>query len=143
MSLLLTSGCLLYTSVLAESVEQQVEAGKLSFDDVDRMTDRSAAGRGDAVVAVVFRTTDPVDVALALLGSETVDAAIVERNCLQDVARFLGEAYGVDLSNCNSLVKVRVSLARQLLLTDFVTSLGDVPIELRTVSVAGLSLIHI
>lgn len=124
---------------LAESVEQQIEAGKLGFDDVDKMTDRSVAGGGDAVVAVVFRTTDPVDVALALLGSETVDAAIVERNCLQDVAQFLGEAYGVDLSDCDSLMKVRVSLARQLLLTDFVTSLGDVPAELRTVAVAGRS----
>lgn len=122
---------------MAESVELQVRAGKLSFYDVDQMMDRSVGGGGDAIIAAIFRTMDPIDVALTLLGTPAADGFIVERNCLPDVAKFLERSFGVDLCGCNSLQVLRESLARTVLAAEFISALRDrVPRELATAIVA-------
>jgi hypothetical protein len=123
---------------MADAVEKQVEAGNLSFDDVDRMTDLSAGGWGDAMVVAVFQTTNPVDVALLLLSGK-FDAEIAGRNCLQDIAIFLGKAYGADLWPCESVDDLRASLAQHAILAEFIASLGDVPPELEAMTIANHS----
>jgi len=56
---------------LAE-IENQVEEGKLSLADLDRLADQDGFG----VLAILFEKTDPASVALALLGSARSDAEI-------------------------------------------------------------------
>src|SRR3954454_2598078 len=59
----------------AAEVEKQVEAGKLSLADLD-----SLAGKGreisTGVLALVFGTANPLDVALALLSTDKHDAEV-------------------------------------------------------------------
>ena len=59
---------------LAE-IEKQVEEGKLSLADLDRLADQEGFG----VLAILFEKTDPTSVALALLGSTRSDAEIVAK----------------------------------------------------------------
>src|SRR5215472_4082938 len=56
---------------LAE-LEKQVEEGKLSLANLDQLADQDGFG----VLAILFEKTDPVSVALAVLGSTRLDAEI-------------------------------------------------------------------
>jgi len=62
-----------------------------------------------------------------------IDEKIEERNAAANLAALLTEALGVTLSAEKGLPALRVRLARQVLLTDFVMALGkDTPQKLST-----------
>src|SRR3954447_14083052 len=67
----------------AAEVEKQVEAGKLSLADLD-----SLAGKGreisTGVLALVFGSANPQDVALALLSTDKHDAEVEKKEARQD-----------------------------------------------------------
>jgi hypothetical protein len=121
----------------AAEVEKQVEAGKLSLADLD-----SLAGKGKevstGVLALVFGTANPQDVALALLSTDKHDAEIEKKEARPDLLTLLAGAYDIELPAEMTLPEARVRLARHVLLTDFVAGLGDsVPPPLASAKVAS------
>ncbi|MBI3966693.1 MAG: PglZ domain-containing protein [Chloroflexi bacterium] len=120
---------------LAE-IESQVENGKLTLEDVDRLGTETGAAAG--VISVIFGTTTPRDIALALLEGERLDGEIAKRGAAPDVAAFLGPAFGVELPANGDAGEVRAALARFALATEFAASLGSArPAELASVKVAA------
>lgn len=113
-------------------IEKDVAAGKLALGDLDRLTtDRSE------VVALIFGTAYPQDVALKFLGSERYDTELVDRSAVGDLASLLGRAFGVSLPEGALCEELRVALARHVLSTEFVRTIsGSLPPELSSVNVA-------
>jgi hypothetical protein len=113
-------------------IEKDVSAGKLTLADLDRLTtDRSE------VVALIFGTAYPQDVALKFLGSERYDTELVDRSAAGDLASLLGRAFSVSLPEDAACEELRVALARHILSTEFVRTIpGPLPPELSSVNVA-------
>jgi hypothetical protein len=120
----------------AAEVEKQTEVGKLSLADLNNL-----AGKGKeistGVLALVFGTANPQDVALALLGADRYDAEVEKKDCRNDLLTILSTTFDIEFSPAMTLPEARDRLARHVLLTDFVTGLGDsVPPPLASVNVA-------
>jgi len=117
---------------LAE-LENQVEEGKLSMADLDRL----AAQDGFSVLAILFEKTDPASVALLLLSSTRLDAEIQAKQAGAEIARLLTDTFGLDLLPSETLEEWRTRLARHLLCTDLLANLrGPIPFQLASISVA-------
>ncbi len=117
---------------LAE-LENQVEEGKLSLADLDRLADQDGFG----VLAILFEKTDPTSIALALLGSTRSDAEIQAKQAGAEIARLLTDTFGLDLPPTETLEEWRIRLARHLLGTDLLANLhGPIPSQLASISVA-------
>jgi hypothetical protein len=121
----------------AAEVEKQVVAGKLSLADLD-----SLAGKGKelstGVLALVFGTANPQEVALALLSTDKHDAEVEKKEARPDLLTLLAGAYDIELPAGMALPEARDRLARHVLLTDFVAGLGDsVPPPLASAKVAS------
>ncbi|HEU5369134.1 MAG TPA: PglZ domain-containing protein, partial [Ktedonobacterales bacterium] len=114
-------------------IEKQVEEKKLSLADLDRLADQGGTG----VLVLLFESSDPAHVALALLDSTRYDAQIQAKQAQSEIARPLKDAFGVDLPPTETLEEWRVRLARHLLCTDLLASLrGPLPPQLVTLTVA-------
>ncbi len=120
---------------LAE-IEKQIEAGKLTLEDLDKFG--GPGGATASVISVIFNTTDPADVALVFLDGDRYDREIVKRRSVPEVASFLGRAFGVELPPDTACPEIRSSLARHVLMTEFVCSLRDsVPPQLSSLKIAA------
>jgi hypothetical protein len=113
-------------------IERDVAAGKLTLADLDQLTtDRSE------VVALIFGTAYPQDVALKFLGSERYDAELASRSATGDLASLLGGAFGISLPEDAPCEELRGALTRHVLSTEFVRTIsGPLPPELSSVNVA-------
>lgn len=115
----------------AAKIERDVAAGKLTLTDLDRLT------TDPSVLALIFGTAYPQDVALKFLGSERYDPELASRRATGDLASLLGSAFAIFLSEDTSCEELRVALARHVLSTEFVRTIsGPVPPELSSVNVA-------
>lgn len=121
----------------AAEVAKQVEAGKLSLAELDALADKGkeiAVG----VLSLIFGTAHPQEVALTFLNSDTFDQEITNRSAHKELVGLLQNAFEVELPEHASLSEMRARLARHVLLTEFVSVLGDaVPSSLRSVKVAS------
>jgi hypothetical protein len=116
----------------ADEVARQVEAGRLSLADLDRL---GGVDGGSAVIKSIFGTADPQDVALAFLHNERHDAKVVARKAVDELAQLFGRAFGTTLPGDLDCPVLRTNLARHLLTVEFLTSLaGAIPPELATIS---------
>src|SRR5258707_4863870 len=114
-------------------IENQVEEGKLSLADLDRLAEQDGFG----VLAILFEKTDPASVALALLGSTRSDAEIQAKQAGAEIARLLTDTFGLDLPPTETLEEWRTRLARHLLCTDLLATLhGSIPSQLASINVA-------
>ncbi|GAC1467529.1 MAG: PglZ domain-containing protein [Isosphaeraceae bacterium] len=125
------------TSILGEKiateVEKQVEAGKLSLADVNKL-----ANNGKGVLSLVYGTVNPQDVALAFLASDRHDAEVAKKDAAEELGQLLRLSHQVDLPEKDTLPKWRDQLARHVLMTDLVACLGSqVPPSLASVKVAS------
>ena len=113
-------------------IEKDVASGKLTLADLDRLTtDRSE------VLALIFGTAYPQDVALKFLGSGQYDAELAGRSAIGDLASLLGGAFDISLPKDAACDELRVALARHVLSTEFVRTIFDpLPPELSSVNVA-------
>ncbi len=114
-------------------LEHQVEEGKLSLANLDRLADQDGFG----VLALLFEKTDPASVALALLGSTRSDAEIQAKQAGAEIARLLTDTFGLDLPPTETLEEWRTRLARHLLCTDLLANFhGPIPTQLASINVA-------
>jgi len=114
-------------------LENQVEEGKLSLADLDRLADQD----GFSVLAILFEKTDPASVALTLLSSTRLDDEIQAKQAGAEIARLLTDTFGLDLPPTETLEEWRTRLARHLLCTDLLATLrGPIPSQLASISVA-------
>ena len=119
----------------ALEVERQVEAGKLSLADVNALAEKGQ-GISKGVVALVFGSGNPQDVALAFLDSDRFDAEVQKKSAETELLSLLGTSFGIDLPEETALPVARERLARHVLMTDLVAGLGDaVPPPLKSVKV--------
>ncbi len=120
----------------AHDVEKPVEAGKLTLADLNALAKKG--GEIAAVVALIFGTGSPQEVALAFLGSGKYDAEIGKKAAQGELAGLLGASFDVELLAMATLDDLRAKLARHVLLTDLVEGLGkSVPPSLASVPIAS------
>jgi len=107
------------------SLEKQIEEGKLTLAELDRLAERGIT-RG--VVSVVFGTDAPMDIALSFLSDESRDTQIARRSALPELVELLDTALGLPESTAETPKVYRARVARHVLCTDLVASLsGDPP----------------
>ena len=113
-------------------IEKQIEAGKLTLADLDKM-DSGIQG----VLSIIFGTDDFREIALRFLSSDRYDAGIVAKDALVELGALLGDAYEVSLPEQETPDAYRRRFARHLLATELVHKLrDDVPGALAAVPVA-------
>jgi hypothetical protein len=105
-------------------VEKQVEAGKLSLADLNNLASKGKE-ISTGVLALVFGTANPLDVALALLSTDKFDAEIEKKDARNDLLNLLASTYDIEFPDPTTLPEARDRLTRHVLLTDFVTGLGE------------------
>ncbi len=117
----------------AAEIEKQVEAGKLSLADLDAIGERNGG-----VISLVFGTGNPQEVALAFLASDRHDAEVQKKSAVEELAGLLRATFEADLPATAPLPELRDRLARHVLMTDLVASLGSaVPSALASAKVAS------
>ena len=120
----------------AYDVEKQVEAGKLTLADVNALADKGGE-ISSGVVSVVFGTGNPQEVALSFVATDKCDKEIEAKEAQQELCTLIGSAFDISLSSAPSLDQARHLLARHVLLTELITSLGDEsPSSLGSVKIA-------
>lgn len=97
-----------------DRIVREVEHGQLSFEDVDRISERAGSPLG--ALQILYEATHPEQVALAFLAGEHRDALLVERGLVQDLARVLEINWGCPLPEAASPLELRRVLARTVLM---------------------------
>ena len=103
----------------AEEVARQVDAGQLSFADLDEIQDKYGES---PVLLSIFKSGQAETIALELLSSEKFDPDVVARTALGELIAVLGTTFGIALEAATTPVEVREQLARHIILTEFVAS---------------------
>ncbi len=118
----------------AAEIEKQVEAGKLSLADLDKIGDKKDSG----VLSLIFGTGNPQEAALGFVAGSHFDAEIKKKSARGELADLLQSTVEIDLPDSLPLPEMRERLARHILLTDLVVGLGDtLPASLSSLKVAA------
>jgi hypothetical protein len=130
----------------AAHVEKQTEAGKLTLADLNALADKGGE-ISKGVIALIFGTGNPQEVALSFLDSDRLDESVTKKKAKGELVELLRRDFGfdapggIDLSACNAeagLTDLRRRFARHVLMTDLVSGLGDaIPSKLASVPVAS------
>lgn len=108
----------------AAAVEKHVASGKLTLAELDRLAEQGQ-GVATGAVSLIFGTTNPADLALAFLAEDRHDHALTSKEALPELGRLLGAAFDADFSAATTPADLRERVARHVLVTDFVESLGS------------------
>jgi len=120
----------------AAHVEKQAEAGKLSLADLNALADKGGE-ISKGVLALIFGTDNPQEVALSFLDSDRLDESITTKDAKGELAELLRRDFGFDTPDDENLAELHQRFARHVLMTDFISGLGDaVPSKLSSVPVA-------
>jgi hypothetical protein len=117
-------------------IERQVEAGKLSLDDLNSLADKGK-DISTGVLTLIFGTANPQEVALAFLHDDQHDEEIEKKDAGKELRRLLQVSFDIELPAAEALSNWRVKLGRHVLVTDlFAVLKKQVPSSLSSVSVA-------
>jgi hypothetical protein len=117
-------------------IERQVEAGKLSLDDLNSLASKGK-DISTGVLTLIFGSANPQEVALAFLRGDEHDDQIEKKEAAKELRLLLQISFEIELPDDENLSKWRARLARHVLLTDLFAALGDkVPPSLSSVPVA-------
>jgi len=105
----------------AADIEKQVDAGKLSLADLDKIGEKKDSG----VLSLIFGTGNPQEAALGFVAGSRFDADIEKKSARGELADLLQTTVEIDLPDSLPLPEMRDRLARHVLLTDLVVGLGD------------------
>jgi hypothetical protein len=126
----------------AAEIEKQVDAGKLSLADLNALEDKGK-DISTGVLSLIFGTPHPQEVALAFLNSDTFDHDIDQKSARPQLIGLLQDVFEIDLPASIPLADGRQRLARHVLLTEFLTGLGEAaPPSLETIKIAAASAWH-
>jgi len=118
-------------------IEKQIDAGKLSLADLDRMAD-GGPGSSRGLLSVIFGTSSPHDVALRFLSSDQYDEGIVKKDALLELAALHQSELELAGQAGENPKDLRVRLARHVLTTDFLNALqGSIPQQLAPLKTAS------
>jgi len=116
-------------------IEKQVDAGKLTLADLDAL---AAKGKdlSTGVLALLFGSANPQEVALAFLHNDRFDKDIDKREAAKELRHLLETSFELGVLATENLNQLRVRLGRHVLLTDWFAalkkhwppSLGSVPV---------------
>ncbi|MFH1922828.1 MAG: PglZ domain-containing protein [Planctomycetota bacterium] len=121
----------------AAHVEKQTEAGKLTLADLNALADKGGE-IFKGVIALIFGTGNPQEVALSFLDNNRLDESITKKDAKGELVELLRRDFGFDAPDGAELDDLRQRLARHVLMTDLVFGLGDaVPSKLASVPVAS------
>ncbi len=125
----------LFPAARLEALLEQVEAGKLSLDELDAQAERTLEDQA-GVLKAIFGTGNPAEIALRFVADESLDAELVARAAQDNLAGLLGDLLGVAFP-LTDLADLRARLARQLLTTDLLEAIGEaLPAALQTFPLA-------
>lgn len=117
-------------------IEKQIEAGKISLADLDRMAD-GGPGSSRGLLSLIFGTSSPHDVALRFLSSEQYDEELLNKDALPELAALLQLEFELEAQEGESPKDLRGRLARHILTTDFLNALqGIIPQQLASLKTA-------
>ncbi|HBL24226.1 MAG TPA: hypothetical protein DDZ40_08930 [Deltaproteobacteria bacterium] len=118
-------------------VEKQVEAGRLTIADLDALADKGGE-ISKGVIALIFGTGNPQEVALSFLDNDRLDESITKKDAKGELAELLRHDFGFDAPDGAELDDLRQRLARHVLMTDLISGLGKTaPSSLSSVLVAS------
>ncbi|OGR24138.1 MAG: hypothetical protein A2139_12160 [Desulfobacca sp. RBG_16_60_12] len=121
----------------AAAVEKQSEAGKLTLADLNALADKGGE-ISKGVLALIFGTGNPQEVALAFLDGDRYDEEINKKDAQEELVELLRREFDLDARAGAALDEIRQRLARQVLMTDLIVGLGDaVPSKLDSVQIAS------
>ena len=90
-------------SVLGEEtaydVEKQVDAGKLTLADVDALVKK--VGETSGVLAIIFGTGNPQEVALSFVASDNYDQEVESKESQQELWNLIGSAFRHHADRCS------------------------------------------
>ena len=117
-------------------IEVQVEAGKINLAELDDIANRGGEIT-KGVLALVFDTGKPQEIALNFLDSKSFDENILKKEAIGELLSLLKQEFGYDVHEDTELDDIRISFSRYVQLTDFISGLGDyLPEQLESVSIA-------
>ncbi len=120
------------------SIEKQVEAGKLSLADLDRIGAGAETPRG--LISLIFGTSSPHEVALRFLSNEQYDEEILKKDAMSELSVILQAEFELALLEGEPPKDLRHRLARHVLATEFLESLqGNIPEQLASVRIATMA----
>ena len=121
----------------AAHVEKQTEAGKLTLADLDALADKGGE-ISKGVIALIFGTGNPQEVALSFLDNDHLDESITKKDAKGELVELLRRDFDFDTPDGAELDDLRQRLARHVLMTDLISGLGKtVPSSLSSVLVAS------
>jgi len=115
-----------------EGIMSKVEAGQLTLADLDRIAEQGAPDL--SLLALIYGTTQPVELTLLFLTDEAKDTDLVARGAVEDLKRLLAEQYGAEAGSQNEPAVLRTWLARHLLISECLLSAEDVQLTLADVT---------
>lgn len=122
----------------ADQVEKQTETGKLTLDDLDALADKGGE-ISKGVLALIFGTGNPPEVALHFLADNQLDESITKKDAKGELVELLRRELGFDAPAGDDLVDLRQHLARYILITDLISGLGKTaPSSLNSVPIATI-----
>jgi len=120
-------------------IERQVEAKKLSLADLNSLAEKGK-DISTGVLALIFGTANPQEVALEFLNSDKYDEQVKKKEAEKELRRLFEISFDIQLPATASLSNWRAKLAQHVLLTDLVSVFKKtVPSSLDSFSVAGKS----
>jgi hypothetical protein len=119
-----------------EEIVGQVESGHLSLAELDALAEKGAEAL-TGVIATIFGSGNPQEVALHFLSDPSLDAEIEARQAFASLASLLSEALGISFAPGLGTAALRARVARQVLVTDLLEAVGEkVPPALSTFGLA-------
>jgi hypothetical protein len=120
----------------AQAIEKQVEEGKLSLVDLEKLADQGG-GLSKGVVSLIYATGSPQDVALAFLSSDEHDEELIAKEAIPELAALLQTVYEYHPASQLKPAEYRKALTRFILISELLYRLpAPLPEVLTTVPAA-------
>lgn len=118
-------------------IEKQIDSGKLSLADLDRMAD-GGPGSSRGLLSLIFGTSSPHDMAIKFLSSDQYDGEILRKDALSELSALLQSELELAGQAGENPKDLRGRLARHVLTTDLLNALqGGIPQQLSSLKTAS------